>query len=266
MTEQQVQGGTVKQDTGEHILGSGFKDEVSTAFSSSFTHYTHTGALQTNKNYEDNGITISKRPAEDAYDEEDYGQILATSKEVYNYLESLKDVSVIQQWENTVSLHRSKLSQDTFRRQRNVIDYPKHFFKKKNGLWFKTVKKTLSAADAELLDTRTSENLKNPVTVIMWKYNVQNDIFNKVYEETGLIGNDANLFQNEDFKKAKALGTRTNQELIKEYEKILKLEKAFYENEKLLDAKELAQLTFEDAKVKAKEASRGNPLSRAAGS
>ena len=279
-----VQGGTVNQETGEHILGSGFKDEVSTAFSSAITHYTHTGALQTTKKYEANeanGITISKRPTEDVFDDtdeqddddkdddvyivdEDYGQILATSKQVYEFLKS--DETLLKQWENTVSLHRSRFQDDTFTKQGSVVKYPEHFFKKEDGLWYKTVLQYVTTRVAPLLDSSTSENFEQPVQVIMWKYNVNKDIFNKVYKDSELIGTDNALFENKDFKKAKALGTSTNEELIKEYEKILKLEKAFYENEKLLDAKELAQLTFEDAKVKAKEASRGNPLSRAAGS
>ena len=279
-----VQGGTVKQDTGEHIQGSGFKDEVSTAFSSTNTHYTHTGALQTTKKYEGNeanGITISKRPTEDVFDDtdeqddddkdddvyivdEDYGQILATSKQVYEFLKS--DETLLKQWENTVSLHRSRFQDDTFTKQGSVVKYPEHFFKKENGLWYKTVLQYVTTRVAPLLDSSTAENLEQPVQVIMWKYNVQNDIFNKVFEETEVIGTDNALFENKDFKKAKALGTRTNQELLKEYERILKLEKAFYENEKLLDAKELAQLKVEDAKYEANKAAKGNVVSQIAGS
>ena len=279
-----VQGGTVNQETGDHILGSGFKDEVSTAFSSSYTHYTHTGALQTTKKYEANeanGITISKRPTEDVFDDtdeqddddkdddvyivdEDYGQILATSKQVYEFLKS--DETLLKQWENTVSLHRSRFQDDTFTKQGSVVKYPELFFKKENGLWYKTVLQYVTTRVAPLLDSSTSENFEQPVQVIMWKYNVNKDIFNKVYKDSELIGTDNALFENKDFKKAKALGTSTNEELLKEYERILKLEKAFYENEKSLDEKELFQLKVEDAKVKAKEASRGNVVSQIAGS
>jgi hypothetical protein len=259
MTEQ-VQGGTVNQETGEHILGSGLADEVYTAYTSAKTHYTHTGALQTTKKSEDIGITISKRLDEEAFDNEDeeYGQILATSEQVYEYLKD--DPNFLKQWENTVSLHRDTDSRDSFVGIRNV-EYPQQFFKK-DGVWYKTVLQYVTANVYPLLATSTAENLKRPVQIIMWKYIPGKDVFEKVPGE--LIGTDQALFQNRDFKLALGKSTR-QQALLETYKRILGNEERFYNNEKLLDAQELAQLKVKDAQFTAAEAAKGNVLSRAGG-
>jgi len=258
MTEQ-VQGGTVKQDTGEHIPGSGLADEVHTAFTSAKTHFTHTGALQTTKESEDIGITISKRPDEEAFDDEEYGQILATSVQVYEYLKDFpKD---LEQWENTVSLHRSLFSRDTFIRQKNIENYPVHFFQK-DGLWFKTVLYNVTAANVDLA-TSSAENLKRPVNqIIMWKYIPGKDVFEKVAGDR--IGNDQALFTNTDFLNA--LGQSTRQQAVLEtYKRILQKEETFYNTEKSLDAQELAQLKVKDAQFTAAQAAEGNPVTRSIG-
>jgi hypothetical protein len=259
MTEQ-VKGGTVNQETGEHILGSGLADEVNTAYTSAKTHYTHTGALQTKKKSEDIGITISKRLDEEAFDNEDeeYGQILATSEQVYEYLKD--DPNFLKQWENTVSLHRDTDSRDSFVGIRNV-EYPQQFFKK-DGVWYKTVLKYVTANVYPLLETSTAENLKRPVQIIMWKYIPGKDVFEKVPGE--LIGSDQALFQNIDFKIA--LGKSPKQQaLLETYKRILGNEERFYNKEKLLDATEFAQLKVRDAEFTASEAAKGNVFSRSIG-
>jgi len=271
MTEQ-VQGGTVKQDTGEHILGSGLADEVKTAYKSANTHYTHTGALQTTKNSDPNGITISKRPDPEAFEDEEYGQILATSKQVYEYLKTKPNPLSIQQWENTVSLHRDTNSLDAFVGIRNVkylnngirnVKYPQQFFKK-NGEWYKTVLKNVTEYVDPIVDTSTAENLVNgfQVSVIMWEYNVEKDVFEKVAGDR--IGNDQALFTNTDFLEALGQSTR-QQALLETYVNILQREERFYNNEKLLDAQELAQLKVRDAEFTASEAAQGNVFSRSIG-
>ena len=264
MIEQHVQGGTVNFNTGEHEMGTGFADEVKTAYSSPQTHFTHTGALQTTKTFDETyKLTISKRPDEESFDDDDekknYGQILATKKQVYEYIKA--DPSLLEQWNNTVSLHRSKYSKNAFVGIGND-QYPTQFFKK-NGVWYKTVFQNVTQNVNPIVKTSTFENGDFQLSVIMWEYNIDQDVFEK--KEGDRIGNNEELFTNAEFIKAFGKSTR-QQQLLKTDNRLLLNEEKFYITETLLDAVELAQLKLDDAQKTAAIAQEGNFASRLLGS